>query len=40
MDATRTVWYNAARPVRIGLPAPIKSLLEEVTCPGWFSVSS
>ena len=38
MDATRTVWYNAARPPRIGLPAPIKSLLEELTCPAWFSV--
>ena len=40
MDASRTVWYNARRPVRIGLPAPIKSLLEELTCPGWFSVQS
>ena len=39
MDATQTVWYNAARPARIGLPAPIKSLLEELTCPGWFNVS-
>ena len=40
MDAARTVWYNARRPARIGLPAPIKSLLEELTCPGWFSVPS
>ncbi len=40
MDAARTVWYNARLPARIGLPAPIKSLLEELTCPGWFSVQS
>jgi A/G-specific adenine glycosylase len=40
MDAERTVWYNARRPARIGLPAPIKSLLEELTCPAWFSAPS
>jgi A/G-specific adenine glycosylase len=40
MDAERTVWYNAGRPARIGLPAPIKSLLEELTCPAWFTAPS
>ena len=40
MDAARTVWYNAREPARLGLPAPIKLLLEELTCPGWFSVQS
>lgn len=40
MDADRTVWYNAREPARLGLPAPIKLLLEELTCPGWFSVQS
>ena len=40
MDAAQTVWYNTREPARIGLPAPIKSLLEELTCPGWFSAQS
>jgi A/G-specific adenine glycosylase len=40
MDAARTVWYNAREPAPLGLPAPIKLLLEELTCPGWFSVQS
>jgi A/G-specific adenine glycosylase len=40
MDAARTVWYNARQPAPLGLPAPIKLLLEELTCPGWFSVQS
>ena len=40
MDGERTVWYNPAQVARIGLPAPIKSLLEELTCPGWFTAPS
>ncbi len=40
MDAATTVWYNARQPAPVGLPAPIKLLLEELTCPGWFSVQS
>lgn len=40
MDAERMLWYNPDRPARIGLPAPIKSLLEELTCPGWFTAPS
>ena len=40
MDGGQSVWYNARQPARIGLPAPIKVLLEELTCPGWFSVQS
>jgi hypothetical protein len=27
MDDARSVWYNLREPARIGLPAPIKSLL-------------
>jgi A/G-specific adenine glycosylase len=33
MDAARSVWYNAREPVRIGLPAPIKTLLERLASP-------
>ena len=40
MDAGQSVWYNARLPARIGLPAPIKVLLEELSCPGWFNVQS
>ncbi len=30
MDAGQTVWYNLREPARVGLPAPIKVLLEEL----------
>ena len=40
MEDGRSVWYNARQPARIGLPAPIKVLLEELSCPGWFNVRS
>ena len=40
MEGGRSVWYDARRPERIGLPAPVKVLLEELSCPGWFSVQS
>ncbi len=36
MDTVPTLWYNARRPVRIGLPAPIKSLLEDLASPTLF----
>ena len=28
MDSGQNVWYNTREPARIGLPAPIKTLLE------------
>ncbi len=30
MDAPGSLWYNARRPASIGLPAPVKSLLERI----------
>ena len=30
MEAPDSLWYNARRPARIGLPAPVKSLLERI----------
>jgi A/G-specific adenine glycosylase len=30
MDAARSVWYNTREPARIGLPAPVKTLLEHL----------
>ncbi|HTC43487.1 MAG TPA: A/G-specific adenine glycosylase [Steroidobacteraceae bacterium] len=30
MDAPDGLWYNARRPARVGLPAPMKSLLERI----------
>jgi A/G-specific adenine glycosylase len=33
MDAAQSVWYNAREPARVGLPAPIKMLLEELSSP-------
>jgi A/G-specific adenine glycosylase len=30
MDAPDSLWYDARRPARIGLPAPMKSLLERI----------
>jgi len=35
-DAPRSLWYNPRRPARIGLPAPIKTLLEGLTGPTMF----
>ena len=31
MDAPQSLWYNPRDPVRIGLPAPIKALLTDLT---------
>jgi A/G-specific adenine glycosylase len=36
MDAGQSVWYNTRDPVRIGLPAPIKTLLEQLASPTLF----
>ena len=36
MDSIPTLWYNAREPARIGLPAPIKTLLETLTSPTLF----
>jgi A/G-specific adenine glycosylase len=33
MDSRDTVWYNPREPASIGLPAPIKTLLERVASP-------
>ena len=39
MDAPPTLWYNARDPARIGLPAPIKTLLETLSGPSMFDSS-
>jgi A/G-specific adenine glycosylase len=36
MDSIPTLWYNARDPARIGLPAPIKTLLENLSAPTLF----
>ena len=36
MDSIPTLWYNARDPARIGLPAPIKTLLETLSSPTLF----
>src|SRR5262249_35762059 len=36
MDTIPTLWYNARDPARIGLPAPIKTLLENLSSPTIF----
>ncbi len=36
MDSIPTLWYNARDPARIGLPAPIKTLLEDLSSPTLF----
>jgi A/G-specific adenine glycosylase len=39
MDTIPTLWYNARDPARIGLPAPIKTLLETLSSPTMFDSS-
>jgi len=39
MDSIPTLWYNARDPARIGLPAPIKTLLENLSSPTLFDSS-
>ena len=36
MDGAQNVWYNTRAPARIGLPAPVKTLLEELAAPTMF----
>jgi A/G-specific adenine glycosylase len=36
MDDAQNVWYNTRAPARIGLPAPVKSLLEQLAAPTMF----
>lgn len=36
MDALDTVWYNPREPAAIGLPAPIKTLLDRIASPTMF----
>jgi A/G-specific adenine glycosylase len=36
MDGAQNVWYNTRSPARIGLPAPVKTLLEELASPTMF----
>ncbi len=36
MDAPQTLWYNPREPAAIGLPAPIKTLLERIASPTMF----
>jgi A/G-specific adenine glycosylase len=38
MDTIPTVWYNTLKPARIGLPAPIKTLLENLASPTMFDL--
>jgi hypothetical protein len=40
MDTIPTLWYNTREPARIGLPAPIKTLLETLSSPQWASPTS
>ena len=37
MDASRSVWYDMRAPARVGLPAPIKSLLQQLASPRIFA---
>jgi A/G-specific adenine glycosylase len=36
MDGAQNVWYNTRAPARIGLPAPVKTLLEALAAPTMF----
>jgi len=40
MDTPPTLWYNARDPARVGLPAPIKTLLETLSSPTMFDFPS
>jgi A/G-specific adenine glycosylase len=40
MDSIPTVWYNARYPARIGLPVPIKTLLDDLASPTMFDSST
>jgi A/G-specific adenine glycosylase len=36
MDESQSLWYNTEEPVRIGMPAPIKTLLDRLADPTLF----
>ena len=36
MDGAQNVWYNTSAPARVGLPAPVKTLLAELSSPTIF----
>ena len=36
MDETQSLWYNSREPARVGMPAPIKSLLDRLAHPTLF----
>jgi A/G-specific adenine glycosylase len=36
MEGAQNVWYNTREPARIGLPAPVKTLLEDLATPTMF----
>jgi A/G-specific adenine glycosylase len=36
MDASQSLWYNSHEPARIGMPAPIKTLLDRLSDPTLF----
>lgn len=36
MEGTDTVWYNHREPIAVGMPAPIKTLLERIASPTMF----
>lgn len=38
MDDSQSLWYNTQEPARIGMPAPIKSLLDRLADPTLFDV--
>jgi A/G-specific adenine glycosylase len=40
MDGIQTVWYNPRQPARVGLPAPIKALLDELSSPTMFDAQA
>jgi A/G-specific adenine glycosylase len=40
VDSIPTLWYNTREPARIGLPAPIKTLLESLSSPTLFDSNS
>jgi A/G-specific adenine glycosylase len=40
LDTIPTLWYNTRDPARIGLPAPIKTLLESLSSPTMFDSSA
>ena len=40
MDDNQSLWYNTREPARIGMPAPIKSLLDRLADPTLFDAAT